>query len=585
MARRRGATYVLGTGLSHDGSCCLLKDGRIAVAIEKERVTRIKHDGGNDADAMRYCLDAEGIGIDDLALVVQNANFGMFERGNGWFDGPRILGDSVPVVTVSHHLAHAYSAWGPCPFRAAAVLVIDGCGNAYDECIDRDGARVPVDPLAPEVRHLYFEKDSYYVSDGDRLRPVFKDFSPWGIGIRGYPMTPPTTLHSIGGLYAAASIYAVLGLEDAGKLMGLAPYGRPGVHDFEIFELRDGRVFVRQEWMSRFDNPSRGYSHFRKHFQYYADLAFWVQREVERALLYVVNARRELAPAENLAYAGGVALNAVANRRILLESGFRRVHFQPAAGDNGLAVGAAYYGWLVTLGRERVVHDGSTCFGRTYPSASIERALEWLDESVAVERVSDPVERAASLLAAGKVVAWFQGGSEFGPRALGHRSILADPRRAKVRDHINARIKRREDFRPFAPAVLAEEASTYFECETESPYMLLVAPVRPQWRERIPAVVHADGSCRIQTVTAASDPKFHALLGAFKRATGISVLLNTSLNRRGMPIVETPEQAVDLFLDSALDALVLEDRVLVKKRAPASNELRPARAALDRDGA
>src|SRR5262245_39844099 len=398
MGRRRRATYVLGTGLSHDGSCCLLKDGVIVVAIEKERVTRLKHDGGNDADAMRYCLDAEGIGIDDLSLVVQNANFGMFERGNGWFEGPRILGDSVPVVTVSHHLAHAYSAWGPSPFREAAVLVIDGCGNAYDECLDRDGAQVPVDPLAPDVRHLYFEKDSFYVSEGDRLRPLFKDFSPWGKFIRGYPMSPPTTLHSIGGLYAAASIYALLGLDDAGKLMGLAPYGRPGVHDFEIFDLRDGRVFVREDWMARFDNPSRGYDHFRRHFQHYADLAFWVQREVERALLYVVEARRALAPAENLAYAGGVALNAVANRRILRESGFERVHFQPAAGDNGLAIGAAYYGWLVTLGRERVLHDGSTCFGRTYPERAIDHALERIDDGVAVEKVADPAGRAAELL-------------------------------------------------------------------------------------------------------------------------------------------------------------------------------------------
>jgi carbamoyltransferase len=236
-------------------------------------------------------------------------------------------------------------------------------------------------------------------------------------------MSLPTTQHSIGGLYAAASIYAVHGLEDPGKLMGLAPYGRPGVHDFEIFELCDGRVFVRQDWMRRFENPSRGHDHFRRHFQEYADLAWWVQREVERALLYVVDQRHAIAPAENLAYAGGVALNAVANRRIVRESKFRNVWFEPAAGDNGLAVGAAYYGWLVTLGRERVLHDGSTCLGRAYSSAAIDDAVG----DAAVERPADVVTRTAELLADGEVVAWFQGRSEFGPRALGHRSILADP--------------------------------------------------------------------------------------------------------------------------------------------------------------
>lgn len=570
MGRRRKATYVLGTGLSHDGSSCLLRDGRVAVAIEKERLTRRKHDGGNDSDTIRYCLEAEGITLDDVAVVVQNANFSMFERGNGWFEGPRILGDHPRVVTISHHLAHAYGAFGSSPFREAAVLVIDGCGNAYDECIDREGARVPVDPLPPEVQHLYFEKDSYYIAEEGRLVPRFKDFSPWGMGLRGYPMCPPTTLHSIGGLYAAGSIYALLGLEDPGKLMGLAPYGRPGAYDFEIFDLRDGRVFVRQDWMGRFRDPSRGFEHFQSNFQYYADIAGWVQREVERALLYVLRHRFALAPSENLAYGGGVALNAVANRRILRECGFRNVFFQPAAGDNGLAVGAAWYGWLVTLGRERVLHDGSTCFGRRYPRSAIDEAIERHADSVACTRahgVRDVVERTSGLLAEGNVVAWFRGGSEFGPRALGHRSILADPRDRRVRDFINSRIKFREDFRPFAPSVILEDAPEYFDLEGESPYMMLVAPVRPEWRDRIPAIVHRDGTCRIQTVTEASDPAYYGLLKAFRRATGLSVLLNTSFNRRGTPIVETPGEAIEFFLGCDLDALVLEDRVVTRRRA------------------
>jgi carbamoyltransferase len=557
-------TYVLGTGLSHDGSACLLKDGRIAVAIEKERLSRKKHDGFNDVEAVQYCLDAEGIRIEDVALVVQNANFSMLRRSNGWFRGPRPFVESARVMTISHHLAHAYSAVGTCPFDETAVLVVDGCGNAYDECLDLDGATIPETPPAG-ARHLYHEKDSFYAFSEGRLRSVYKDFSPWGYGVREYEMHPDTTMHSIGGVYGAASMYAFFGMDDPGKLMGLAPYGRPGVHDFEIFELVGGRVLVRYDWMDRFDRPARSRSDFKRHFQHYADMAHWIQREVERALLYVVNHRYELAPCENLAYAGGVALNAVANRRILREAKFRNVHIVPAAGDNGLALGCAYYGWLEVLGRERVKHSGSTCLGASYSASRQKEALDAHAEALHVEESEDVAVTTAELLASGKTVGWFQGGSEFGPRALGRRSILADPRDPHVRDRVNRSIKFREDFRPFAPAVTAGDASKFFDCDGESPYMLLVAPIRDEWRDALPAVVHCDGSCRLQTVTADSDPLFHRLLGEFGRIAGLPVLLNTSFNRRGMPIVESPENAISLFLECGLDALVV-GRFVVSKR-------------------
>ncbi|WP_437506168.1 carbamoyltransferase C-terminal domain-containing protein [Sorangium sp. So ce1099] len=563
--------YVLGTGLSHDGSSCLLKDGRIAVAIEKERLTRRKHDGMNDAETIRYCLEAEGISIEDVALVVQNANFSMFERGSRWFHGPRPIPDEVPTVTISHHLAHAYSAVGTCPFDEAAVLVVDGCGNAFDESLDRAGAFVPEAP-PPGLSHLYFEKDSFYRFAGGTLQPLYKDYSPFGHGFREYPLRPGTTMHSIGGVYGAASAYALSGMDDPGKLMGLAPYGRAGAHDFEIFELRDGRVFVRYDWMDRFDRPARSYDDLRRDFAHYADLAFWVQKEVERALLYLVAHRLRLTPSKNLVYAGGVALNAVANRRILTESGVENLHVQPAAGDSGLAVGCAYYGWLEVLKKERIRHDGVTCFGKPYPSSAIQEALRRregeLDVSPAPSGDDACVEAAAELLASGKIIGYFQGGSELGPRALGHRSLLADPRRPEVRDVINATIKLREDFRPFAPSVPLEDAPTYFDCAYASPTMTLVAPIRPAFRDAVPSVVHRDGSCRLQTVTASSDPRFHALHKAFARRSGIPILLNTSLNRRGMPIVETPEQALDFFLSSPLDALVIGPFVVRRREAP-----------------
>lgn len=577
MAHSGKPIYVLGTGLSHDGSACLLKDGRICVAIEKERITRQKHDGMNDRDAVRYCLDAAGITIDDVSLVVQNANFGMLELGNDWWEGNRIIKDNIPVVTISHHLAHAYSAVGTCPFDEAAVLVIDGCGNALDECMDLNGVLLPTDLPGAEYRPLFFEKDSFYIFRNGNLATIYKDFSPWGMGNRQCPIYPNTTMHSIGGLYSGASTYVFNGFEDAGKLMGLAPYGRPGVYDFEIFDLRDGRAFVRYDWMKNFKKPCRVYEQFKENFQYYADFAYWIQREVERAVLYVANARYELAPCQNLAYAGGVALNAVANRRILKESPFKRLYIQPAAGDNGLAIGCAYYGWMHVLGKERVLHTGSTFLGRSYTPATSQAAVQRHSPRITSSSTSDYVQRTAEMLADGKVVAWFQGGAEFGPRALGHRSILADPRRPEMRNFINAQIKFREDFRPFAPSVLLEDAPIYFDCSYESPYMILVAQVRPEWSSVIPSVVHEDQSARIQTVTAEFDPIYHELLWRFKRLTGISVLLNTSLNRRGMPIVETPEQAIEFFLGCQLDALVLDGCIIQKRQAAQTDPLPTSR--------
>jgi carbamoyltransferase len=565
MSNTRKHVYVLGTGLSHDGSSCLLKDGRIAVAIEKERVTRRKHDGHNDSDTVRYCLDAEGITVGDLSLVVQNENFGMFRGGNGWYGGPRVDFGDVPAVTISHHLAHAYSAFHASPFDEAATLVIDGCGSTLTDAMDPGDPIHPFEMPSDDLRHLYNEKDSYYLFGANGCRAVYKDFSQWGHGMQGLVGYPQTTLHSIGGVYLGVSTYVFAGFEDPGKLMGLAPYGKPGVFDFEMFDLREGRAFVRYDWMKSLDRPARTYDDFKASFQYYADLAHQAQREIERAILYVANARYELAPSDNLAYSGGVALNAVANRRLLKETKFKKLFIQPAAGDNGLALGCAYYGWIEVLKRERVRATGSSSFGRIYPDTRIKAALDGCGASVRYEPASDYIARAAKLLAEGKTVAWFQDGAEFGPRALGHRSILADPRVATMRDHINTNIKRREDFRPFAPSVRFEDASTYFDCDYESPYMITVAPVRPEWQERLPSVVHQDKSARIQTVSEADDPKYYALLTAFKEITGMSVVLNTSFNRRGMPIVETPEDALSFFAASPIDVLVIGHYVVTRQ--------------------
>lgn len=512
---------------------------------------------------MQYVLDWAGLTLDDIALVVQNENFGMFCEGNTAYNNEdRLLSDTTRVVTISHHLAHAYSAYGASGFDQASVFVVDGCGNSYEDCIDNASGSL-LGSIPPGLEHIYYEKDSYYTSAAGALQAVAKDFSPWGA--RGRPLSPPTTLHSIGGVYQAFSLYVFGDFSDSGKLMGLAPYGDSRQFDFPLFELRDGQAFLCRETLDKFTMPAKSRIALKSNFQYYANVARYVQSEIERALLYLVNDRYDRCPSRSLAYAGGVALNAVANSRILRETGFERLFIQPAAGDNGLAIGCAYYGWLEVLGRERIRSDGKTYFGPVYPADRVRRAIADCGERVRVEPCADLEQRVARLLADGKVIAWYRGESEFGPRALGHRSILAHPGLPGLGDHINSNIKFREDFRPFAPSVIADEASRYFECDGyDSPYMILVFNVRPRYRELLANVVHRDGSSRLHTVTEQSEPAYYRLLQEFKALTGLAVLLNTSLNKRGMPIVETPEEALSLFLETALDALVIDDMLVLK---------------------
>lgn len=549
--------YVLGTGLSHNGSAVLLKDGRVCVGIEKERITRRKHDGGNDSAAVAYCLEAEGITLEDLTLVVQSANFDVPERDR--FGGPRPFAGTShpPLVTISHHLAHAWSAAGTSPFETCAILVVDGCGSPFEQCTDLAGASLP-----GEVAAGWCEKDSFYRFDGRRLTALVKDFSPLDTATEALRMQ--TTRHSIGGFYSAVSHYVFGNLDDVGKLMGLAPYGRPGAVGRSAFDIRDGRIFVTDAWKAALTRPSSGYPTFRADFQYYADIAFWAQREVEAAIAALFRDRLGRFPEEHVCYAGGVALNAVANARLLNDEVVRQLYMEPAAGDNGIALGCAYHGWIEVLCRDKVPHDGSTCFGRTYGSQEIRAALADAPAAWEITRPEDLIARAADLLAGGKTLGWFQGGSEFGPRALGRRSILAHPGIPGIGDHINANIKFREDFRPFAPAVLPEHAAACFESGRDSPYMILVDRTRPELAETLHNVTHVDGTARVQTVDRSWNPAFAALLEAFHARTQIPVLLNTSFNRRGMPMVERPEQAVALFAETALDALVLGDVLVVK---------------------
>ncbi|HEY9000093.1 MAG TPA: carbamoyltransferase C-terminal domain-containing protein [Mucilaginibacter sp.] len=557
------STCIIGTGLSHDGSTCLLKDGEIIIAIEKERLTRIKHDGGNDFLTVKYCLDYAGIELKDVSLIVQASNFENKIKpdqyqGKRYFDADI----AIPVITISHHLAHAWGAAATSPFSECNVMVIDGAGSPYEQCIDIDQSEIP-------GHGMFCEKDSFYYFDGKTLKPIYKDFSEVRLFEDKHRLKLPTNYHSIGGLYSAASFYMFGNMDDAGKLMGLAPYGRLNGKP-SLFNLENGKIEVNYDSINaHFINPSVGYDYFKKDFLHYADMARWVQHETEKAVLYLFKERLALNPHPNMVYTGGVALNAVTNHLLLKSGLMENLFVQPSAGDNGLTIGCAYYGWYEVLKNTKQTNGSLSPFsGRSYTVSEIERAISLYEADhnikLCVKQTDDVVEEAASLLADGKVIGWFNGGAEFGPRALGHRSILADPRIAGVKEHINSNIKFREDFRPFAPAVRLEDVNEYFVYGWESPYMILVDKIKSEWKQQLAGVVHQDKTSRVQTVTPEWNQAFYDLITKFKEKTSIGVLLNTSLNKRGMPIVETPLQAIELFFSGAMDVLVI-DNFMIRK--------------------
>jgi carbamoyltransferase len=559
--------YVLGTGLSHNGSAVLLKDGKVCVAIEKERISRIKHDGGNDTLAIQYCLDAEGITLNDINVVVQCENFTLPKREN--FKGERIFANTIQpkIIDVSHHLAHAYSAVGTSPFSECAVMVIDGCGSPFEQYISlHPEEKNSLNPHFFDAKQMQCEKDSFYHFDGQNLTPLVKDFSVMAEKT-DHALCLPTTQHSIGGFYASISKYVFGDMEDVGKLMGLAPFGISGIYDFEAFEFQSERLFVTDNWKSFFDTPFKDYAYFKEHFQYYANVAKWAQEQVEKAVITCIKSRLKQFSHSNLCYSGGVALNAVANAKLVDANLVSEIYFEPAAADNGLALGCAYYGWFNYLKMPKVPHDGSTCFGKNYSKSDIEIAIQnhpnqYLKKEFSTE--DELLNYCATKLNEGKTIGWFQSGSEFGPRSLGRRSILAHPGIKGMKDHINLKIKFREDFRPFAPAVLKDKVNLYFEKERISPYMILVDKTRKEFTTQLSNVTHFDGSARVQTIDANWNERFYKLVEAFSTLSGIAVLLNTSLNRKGFPIVETPMEALQLFDETALDVLVLEDVVLEK---------------------
>lgn len=555
-------TKVLGVFTGHDQSACLLVDGRIVCLIEEERLTRVKHGlpkavrnlwpdfhgmfGYFPWASLSYCLESAGLGLDDLdALVLPEDSQ---ETGIASLlpirDKKKVLFSTEPRGA-AHHYRHALSAFFASPFERAAVLVVDGDGSVTEQGYEA------------ETGYHFPDRSGAY-------RELWKN--------RYSPAAPLRS--GLGWTYDYVS--AVLGfvntkigyLSEPGKTMGLAPYGQAspalakpwirrestrldfsafhefmltsGLHKLVSFEDREKALVQNEDAIS----------------QEARDLAWKVQKEVEDALLGLARELHQKTGEKDLCIAGGVALNSVANGLILAKGPFERVFVQPAAADNGQAIGLAVWGHQKLGAKEPLEPIRHAFGGRSYPAAGTKALLEASGLSFQ-ELASDAAlaEDAAAELVKGRILGWHQGGSEYGPRALGHRSILADPRGAGMKDHLNARVKFREPFRPFAPSVLREKAGEVFELAGESPYMLLVAPVREAWRGKVPAIAHVDGTARIQTVDREVDPVYHGLIAAFEKKTGVPLVLNTSFNLRGMPVVETPRDALQCFLYTDMDAL------------------------------
>ena len=585
----------------HDSAAALIEDGKILAAAQEERFTRIKHDQDFPIHAVKYCLEQASIDIEDIDLIAFYdkpllkfdrllETYLMFApRGLQSFVQAmplwmkkkllipklinRTLDYSGPMIFPQHHESHAASAFFPSSFDKAAIITFDGVGE--------------------------WTTTSYGIGEGNKIKLLAKINFP----------------HSIGLLYSAFTYFTGFRVNSGEyKVMGLAPYGEPKYRDIilsELIDLKDdGSFHMNMKYFNYCTGLTMTNRAFSKLFggpprkpeseltQREMDLARSIQDVTEEIMLRTARHVHKVTGLKKLCIAGGVGLNCVGNGRILREGPFEDIWIQPAAGDAGGALGAALYGWFQYLDNPR---DAITEFDRQQgsylgPEFSAEEIQEYLDKNnypyqkFSSEEIPDLT---AELLEKENVIGWFQGRMEFGPRALGNRSIIGDARSPKMQKTINLKIKYRESFRPFAPTVLEERINDYFEIDKPSPYMLLTASVQPNLRRQmtdeeqrlfginklnivrstIPAVTHVDYSARIQSVSKDTNPKYHQLIKALEKRTGCGVIINTSFNVRGEPIVCTPEDAYKCFMRTEMDYLVLGDYILNKQDQPAMHEL------------
>jgi carbamoyltransferase len=540
----------------HDSSACLVRDGELVFAVAEERISRAKHDARFPHNAIRACLEFGGVKAEQLDEVcfgwqAPGAGFrhdlkcfasgkmpasylnglnstlhfmSMWHQGGGAKKFEQNFGASKARMRfVGHHLAHAISAYAYSGFEDAAVVVMDGRGA--------------------------WEATSIWHGSGGRLEHILTIPFPDSVGL----------------FYSEFTGY--LGFQpnsDEWKVMGLAPYGKPGVDLRAFIEPEAGpyRVHMKKLMqngtmpfaeMTRLLGPARvAESEIEERHK---NVAYAVQDACELAMMSVVKTALEKTKSRNLCLAGGVALNSKANGKILASGMVEKMFVQPAASDDGVALGAALAPFLDNGGRLPIREMRHAYLGPEFDDAAIEIALKTY--KLKYTRVSDPAATAAELLSNGKILGWFQGRMEFGPRALGSRSILADPRDPEMNTKVNNAVKFREWWRPFAPSMKKEAAGDYLESATDSPFMILTAQVRPEKKAVIPAVTHVDGSARPQTVEKEINPLYWRLIDEFGKRTGVPVVMNTSFNLRGEAIVHTPTDAIRTFFSSGMDALVI----------------------------
>ncbi|MDI6821935.1 MAG: carbamoyltransferase [Actinomycetota bacterium] len=548
---------------SHDTSACLLVDGEVIAFAEEERFNKEKHTRAFPYNAIDFCLSEGNTSINDLDYVGFPFKPGLdywrgfidFLKGiplssrrfagQTYFDYSLIkkvvdfkkrYGYRNKILFVGHHEAHAASSFYVSPFDKAAILSIDRGGDYLSTLLAR--------------------------GEGNRTEVLKRIKNP----------------HSLGSLYTVVTAY--LGFKpnsDEGKVMGLAPYGRPTyLQNFrEIVRLNEGGEFkidlsyftyhilggygVSPKFLKLFGQAREPESEIHERHE---DIAWALQKVTEEAALHLANHLHSITGEKNLCVAGGVGLNSVMNAAFLRESPFEHIFIQPAANDAGTSLGCALYIWHMLLGRERNYAMEHAYYGPEFSNDEIERTLE--NHGVPYSYVENPAKAGAELVARGKIVGWFQGRMEVGPRALGNRSILADPRDPNMKDILNRKVKHRESFRPFAPSVLEEYAEDYFDDYYPSPFMLLVLPIKGDRKGMIPAVCHVDGTGRLQTVTGEENPLYWELINEFKKITGIPLVVNTSFNVRGQPIVMSPQDALECYLSTQLDCLIMGNYLLEK---------------------
>jgi carbamoyltransferase len=554
---------VLGINRTQDASVCLMRGARVLWAIQKERLTRHKHHWGRPGDVRDYYGPRLPWPERPVDVVVECFSSDAEARNTAAYDeelGATLrLAPGCRRARMSHHLAHVYSVFHPSPFREAAVMVIDGQGSMVADLTDHWSG-------AAYVPGNWCEVASFYRADRERVHCIGKQLWDRDDG----------RLVGLGMFYFLLTQALFPGEGNEGKVMGLAPHGDAHALGLPPLTVEAGQVTIPPGWSTVLRERERfRYGQPGVAFPDCANLAAAGQRAFEDGVLAVARWLHAETGLDNLCFAGGTALNCSANERLLRETPFRHVFIPPAPGDAGTALGCALYGVIELAGASdayRWTHDD---LGPAPRRQDIEAALGQPGErdDVHVVQLADPDalrSRMLDLLCSGRVLALYQGGSEFGPRALGHRSIIADPRRAAMRDWINAHVKQREWFRPLAPAVLAERAAEYFDmpAHAASPFMQFAAPVHPAMALRIPACTHVDGSARLQTVGPDDDSLLRRLLAGFDARTGVPVLLNTSFNGKDEPIVETPDEALASFRRMPLHALAIPPFLVTKRTEP-----------------